>query len=70
MNSVRALVRAIRGPILLITLGSLFAVDYFGPYPFSRTWPILLIVAGALWLLERIAPASEPGAGSPVGGAV
>jgi hypothetical protein len=64
------LVRAIRGPILLITLGSLFAVDYFGPYPFSRTWPILLIVAGALWLLERIAPGSEPGPGSPVGGAV
>jgi hypothetical protein len=69
MNSTRMLIRAIRGPILLITLGSLFAVDYFGPHPFSRTWPILLIVAGALWLLERIAPESEPGPGSPAGGA-
>jgi hypothetical protein len=69
MNSIKMLVRAIRGPILLITLGSLFAVDYFGPYSFSRTWPILLIVAGALWLLERIAPEGEPGPGSPAGGA-
>lgn len=69
MNSVRVLIRAIRGPILLITLGSLFAVDYFGPYSFSRTWPILLIVAGALWLLERIAPEGETGPGSPAGGA-
>ena len=44
MNSARSLVRAIRGPILLI-------------------------VAGALWLLERIAPEGDTGPGSPAGGA-
>jgi len=46
--------QAIRGPILLITLGTLVAIDYFGPYRFSRTWPILIIVFGILKLLERL----------------
>ena len=54
---------AIRGPILLITLGTLLAVDHFGPYAFWRTWPVLIIVFGLLKLLERIAsrPAVRPG---------
>lgn len=47
------LMRAIRGPILLITLGTLFAIDHVGPYAFSTTWPSLLIVIGLLKLLER-----------------
>jgi hypothetical protein len=46
--------RAIRGPILLMTVGGLFAIDYFGPYPFYRTWPVLLIVLGVLKLAERV----------------
>jgi len=48
------LMRAIRGPILLITLGVLFTADYFYGYPFHRTWPVLLIVFGILKLLERV----------------
>jgi Domain of unknown function (DUF5668) len=48
------LVRAVRGPLLLITLGLLFVGDYFGSVPFYRTWPVLLIVYGALKLLERL----------------
>jgi hypothetical protein len=32
MNSAKMLVRAVRGPVLLTTLGTLFAVDYFGPF--------------------------------------
>lgn len=47
------LMRAVRGPILLITLGTLFAVDHVGPYAFSTTWPALLIVIGLLKLMER-----------------
>ena len=50
-----SLIQAIRGPIMLITLGSLVAIDYFGIYGFSRTWPILIIVFGSLKLLEKIA---------------
>lgn len=47
------LMRAVRGPILLITLGTLFAVDHVGQYAFSTTWPALLIVIGLLKLMER-----------------
>jgi hypothetical protein len=48
-----SLVRAIRGPITLITLGVLFALNNFTPYQFHQTWPILLIVFGLLSLLGR-----------------
>ena len=44
---------AIRGPILLITLGTLLAIDQFGAYSFGRTWPVLLIVFGIFKLAER-----------------
>jgi hypothetical protein len=49
-----ALIRAIRGPILLMTLGLLFVADFFGSYRFSKTFPALLIVFGVMWLLERL----------------
>lgn len=48
-----SLVRAIRGPVTLITVGALFALNNFTPYEFNRTWPILLIVFGLLSLLRR-----------------
>ena len=47
------LMRAVRGPILLITIGTLFAIDHVGAYAFSTTWPALLIVIGVLKLMER-----------------
>ncbi len=47
------LLRAVRGPVMLITLGVLLSVDHFGPIGFSRTWPVLLIVYGLFRLLER-----------------
>ena len=47
---------AIRGPILLITLGTLVAIDYAGGYSFARTWPILIIVFGILKLTEKLGP--------------
>jgi hypothetical protein len=52
------LVRAIRGPITLITLGVLFTFDHFTAYGFGQTWPVLLIVFGLLSLLRR--GTSEP----------
>jgi hypothetical protein len=50
MNEV---INAIRGPVIMITLGTLFAIDHFTPYGFHRTWPVLLIVIGALSLIGR-----------------
>jgi len=60
------LVRAIRGPITLITLGVLFTFDHFTPYGFNQTWPVLLIVFGLLSLLRR--SVSHPMAAPPPGG--
>jgi len=45
-----ALVRAVKGPIILITIGVLFAFDRFTDFRFSQTWPVLLIVIGLLQL--------------------
>jgi hypothetical protein len=46
------LLSAIRGPVILITLGSLIAIDHAGGLRFSRTWPILIIMFGLLKLAE------------------
>jgi hypothetical protein len=51
MNDQSAqLVRAAKGPIILITIGVLFAFDRFTDFRFSQTWPVLLIVIGLLQL--------------------
>lgn len=44
---------AIRGPVLLITLGVLLEIDHVGYVSFARTWPVLLIVFGVFKLVER-----------------
>ncbi|MGD0014255.1 MAG: DUF5668 domain-containing protein [Bryobacteraceae bacterium] len=62
------MMRAIRGPIMLITVGVLFLVDYFTPYPFYKTFPVLLIIFGVLKLLERMVSGSGSGGQAPTGG--
>ena len=44
---------AIRGPVLMITLGVLFAIDQMGAVSFRLTWPALLIVYGLFKLADR-----------------
>jgi hypothetical protein len=69
MNDVSGFVQAIRGPIMLIALGALVAIDYAGIYGFWRTWPILIIVFGLLKLLERAgAKPAPPYPGGPYPG--
>ena len=46
-------IRAIRGPVTLITIGVLFALNNFTRYGFDQTWPVILIVFGLLSLLRR-----------------
>ena len=56
-----SLLRAIRGPITLITVGVLFALNNFTQYRFDKTWPVLLIVFGLLSLMKRsMEPAMPP----------
>jgi uncharacterized membrane protein len=68
MNDRAALfAQAIRGPILLITIGVLFAMHQAGVLHFSRTWPLIIIVIGILKLVERlvIPPPPSPQVGGP-----
>ena len=53
-------IRAIRGPITLITLGILFALQNFTRFGFDQTWPVLLIVFGLLSLMQRGAAPPRP----------
>lgn len=55
MNSSYLLVRAVRGPILLIALGTLMALHRFQEISFTKTWPVLLILLGLMKLFERMA---------------
>jgi hypothetical protein len=48
------LLRSLRGPVLLVTLGTLFMIDHSGGVSFGRTWPVLLIVLGVMWLGEHL----------------
>jgi hypothetical protein len=65
------LLRAIRWPVTLITLGALFALNNFTNYGFGQTWPVLLIVFGLFSLVGRASgspragvPPSTPGPGA------
>lgn len=61
MNNRAALyAQAIRGPILLITVGILFAIHQAGILAFSRTWPLIIIMIGVMKLIERMV-APPPG---------
>ena len=48
------LLQAIRGPVLLVTLGLLMAADQLDRMSFSRTWPVLLILFGLFKLAEHL----------------
>lgn len=69
MNSAN-LIQAVRGPVMMITLGILLAIDHFGQFDFSRTWPLLVIMFGVLKLAERAVapPAAYPPPGVSAGG--
>ena len=68
MNNTWMLVRAMRGPVILIAVGTLFAIDHFGAYGFERTWPVLIIVIGLMKLLERMVLKPPPPMPVPPGG--
>ena len=46
----RVLYNAIQGPVLMITVGTLFALDQYGVLQFRESWPVILIVVGVLQL--------------------
>jgi hypothetical protein len=72
VNRNYMLIRAIRGPILLIALGVLLLLQRFSDFGFHRSWPILVILFGVLKLAERAVLHAGPTDGSgqvpPAGG--
>lgn len=54
----RCSTRGLMGPAVLVTLGILFLLENVSEYPFSRTWPILLIVIGAVQVARYVMPDS------------
>ena len=68
----RCLSHGLMGPVVLITLGILFLLSEFHLAGFGRTWPVLLIVIGAVKVLGSTADSSghvhcsaPPAAGGP-----
>ena len=72
MNRTYMLIRAIRGPLLLIALGVLLLLQRFTGFGFHRSWPILVILLGVLKLAERavlhIGQTGGPAQPPPAGG--
>ena len=55
-NCPRCRVHGLMGPVILITVGVLFLIgQYSSRYSFGELWPVILIVIGAVKLLESTA---------------
>jgi hypothetical protein len=52
-SRVSQYLQALRGPLLLITLGVLCALHEADMISFRYTWPVLIIMVGVLILIER-----------------
>ncbi len=55
----RCSTRGLMGPAVLVTLGLLFLLGNMTDYSFDRTWPILLIVMGAVNVARYVMPNQE-----------
>ena len=52
----RSSTRGLMGPTVLVTVGLLFLLANMPNFPFQRTWPILLIVIGAVQVVRYARP--------------
>lgn len=76
-NCRRCMIRGLMGPAVVITVGVLFLLDQMrgGYLSFGNTFPVILIVIGAISLASNLTPAdghisgsvppAPPGAASP-----
>lgn len=55
----RCTIKGLMGPAILITVGVLFLLSemHGGYFSFQETWPVILIVIGAVSLASALAPA-------------
>lgn len=64
-NRVALFAQAVRGPVLLMTVGILFALSQIGVLSISRSWPFIIIVIGVMKLIERLFVPPQPLGGGP-----
>lgn len=52
----RCTIRSLMGPAIIITIGLLFLLDQIraGYFSFSNTWPVILLVIGAILLAAAL----------------
>ena len=70
----RCRLNGVMGPVILITLGVLILLSQTGMAEFNRTWPVILLVIGAVKLMQgsasvegHVGPGGTGGAGgSPI----
>ena len=62
----RCMIRGLMGPAVIITVGVLFLLDQMrsGYFSFGNTYPVILIVIGAISLAAAAAPADGHISGS------
>ncbi len=51
----RCRVRGLMGPVMIITIGALFLIAEYTRFSFGDLWPVLLVVAGAVQLVQSVA---------------
>jgi hypothetical protein len=56
------------GPAILFTIGTLLLLESLRVAGFHRTWPIILLVVGAVKLIQSANPRIDPGANYPGAG--
>jgi hypothetical protein len=63
----RCTIRSLMGPAVVITIGVLFLLDQMrgGYFSFGNTWPVVLIVIGAVLLASSLAPMEGHVSGTP-----
>jgi len=61
----RCRTRRIMGPAMMMTIGSLFLLENLHVANFGRTWPVILLVVGAVKLLQGSASTEGHIAGGP-----
>lgn len=54
------LLRRMRGPLIIVTIGVMALLDQYGVLNFGQSWPLILIVIGVLQLAEHAVLAQLP----------
>jgi len=58
-SCARCRIHGLIGPVLLITIGTIFLLGRFTDYGFDQLWPVILVVLGGLLLAQSSASGAD-----------